>query len=288
MELFRPFLFCLLIATLGVACSRPVAKFVLEGERTAPARLELKNISENASRSTWLLDGHEISEDFESYFILEESGRYELELLVQDGTKSDSYKEEIIIDAPSSCIVLIRTTMGDMAFALSELTPMHQKNFLEVVESGFYKDVLFHRVIDGFMIQAGEKEGDSASESTEIDNEINSGLVHIKGALAAARMPDKINPEKNSSATQFYIVHGRPVDEESLLNYSSSSLIDYTDEQRTSYIEKGGAPQLDMEYTVFGMMIFGEEVLDAIASVKTDPSDRPLEEVRILEIKTIN
>ena len=121
-----------------------------------------------------------------------------------------------------------------------------------------------------------------------IQPEINNSLYHTRGALAAARMPDEINPGKNSSSTQFYIVDGRSVDEDKLKDTESSKLINYSDEQIESYLSNGGAPQLDGEYTVFGFLVDGFDVLEAISVVKTNERDKPLEEVVILEAKILN
>ena len=119
---------------MAVACLRAVAGFVLEGEHQAPARLDLINTSEAASSYAWYLDGKLISDRTDTSLILYSSGRYELSLVAEEGSKSDSYTKEIFIDAPKVCVVLIKTTMGDMAFSLSELTPKHQRNFLKRVQ----------------------------------------------------------------------------------------------------------------------------------------------------------
>ena len=189
---------------------------------------------------------------------------------------------------PYLCHFKIVTSEGDMVVALYEETILHLENFVELVEEGFYKDNVFHRVIPGFMIQAGGTKKSKYLARPEIPAEIDNRFIHHRGALAAARMPDDINPSKSSSGTQFYIVHGRPLNEDVVLNYGSEKLIDYTTDQMSQYVESGGAPQLDGEYTVFGYLVSGFEVLDRIAKVATDAKDRPIHDVKIIEIVEIN
>jgi len=116
--------------------------------------------------------------------------------------------------------------------------------------------------------------------------EISTAHVHTKGALAAARQPDEVNPEKKSSGSQFYIVHGQPVTEDYLDRIESLKDFKYSEADRKAYLENGGAPQLEMEYTVFGRVVDGFEVIDKIASVKTQPNNRPTEDV-IMDFKII-
>jgi len=220
------------------------------------------------------------------------SGRHQIELkAIKDG-KQATYSSELVIAAPEFCTVKINTTEGAMLFELFEDTPLHLANFINLVEKDFYKNLIFHRVISGFMIQAGEKSKEYKSIDSDhlaqIPQEINAQQLHYKGALAAARMPDNINPEKSSSGLQFYIVQGRPVNEEQLADYEASRLENFTEDQKKKYLNLGGAPQLDGEYTDFGNMLSGFEVLNKIASANTDKQDRPHEEIRILNIEILN
>ena len=199
-----------------------------------------------------------------------------------------------IADVP---IVEIETPYGNIRLKLYNETPLHQENFLKLVSQKYYDDQIFHRVIKGFMIQAGDPDSRNAAPGQALGRggpgytipaEINKDLFHKKGALAAARLPDNVNPTKESSGSQFYIVQGR--------KYTSAELdqmerdgyhIQFTDEQRKVYTTIGGTPHLDYEYTVFGEVIDGLEVVDKIASVKKDSRDRPLTDIKI-KIRRIN
>lgn len=186
---------------------------------------------------------------------------------------------------------VISTEFGDITILLYNSTPKHRDNFIKLVKEGFYDDLLFHRVIDQFMIQGGDPASKTAAAGVplgsggpgyEIEAEI--GAPHLRGALAAARTP---NPEKKSSGSQFYIVTGRPVSERELDQIQISKKITYNEAQRKLYIEEGGYPSLDMEYTVFGEVLSGMDVVDKISKVEKDQRDRPLNDVR-MKIKMIN
>jgi cyclophilin family peptidyl-prolyl cis-trans isomerase len=199
-----------------------------------------------------------------------------------------------IADVP---IVEIETPYGNIRLKLYNETPLHQENFLKLVSQKYYDDQIFHRVIKGFMIQAGDPDSRNAAPGQALGRggpgytipaEISKDLFHKKGALAAARLPDNVNPTKESSGSQFYIVQGR--------KYTSAELdqmerdgyhIQFTDEQRKVYTTIGGTPHLDYEYTVFGEVIDGLDVVDKIASVKKDRRDRPLTDIKI-KIRRIN
>jgi peptidyl-prolyl cis-trans isomerase B (cyclophilin B) len=181
-----------------------------------------------------------------------------------------------------------------MLIELYNNTPLHRDNFIKLVEEGFYDELLFHRVINGFMIQGGDprsknaKSGDplgSGGPGYQVDAEIKN--FHIKGALAAARTGDNVNPKKRSSGSQFYIVQGRKQTDDSLQSIESSRGIVYPEDIKNTYIKQGGTPQLDNEYTVFGQVVKGMDVIDKIAKVKTARGDRPEENVT-MTIKIIN
>lgn len=182
----------------------------------------------------------------------------------------------------------IQTDMGKMKVELYNSTPIHRDNFIKLVEEQFYDGLLFHRVIQGFMIQGGDPESKHAIKNQRLGmggpgytlpNEI--GAPHFRGTLAAARTGGASNPEKRSSGSQFYIVQGRKQDEQSLRTFGSMKGITYNEVQRKKYINEGGAPSLDTEYTVFGELVEGFDVLDKIASFPTDPFDRPLEDIEM-------
>ncbi len=181
-----------------------------------------------------------------------------------------------------------------MTLELFGETPIHRDNFLKNVEDSYYNDIKFHRVIRGFMAQAGDENTKSDKSNIKgmqdilLDAEIRSDFFHTKGALAMARQPDSVNPYKKSSNTQFYIVQGAPVSMISLENYEIEKNIEYPQEIKKIYKNLGGTPQLDKEYTIFGHLIDGFDVLDKIAGVSTDNSDKPIEDVIILKITEVN
>lgn len=253
------------------------------------------------------------------------------------GCGSGDKKEDWM--GPETC-VKITTTEGDIIVKLYDETPLHRDNFVRLVDSKIYEGVLFHRVIKDFMVQAGDptskdaKPGQMLGEG-DVDYMVPAEFVfpmryHKRGALAAARQGDEVNPEKQSSGSQFYIVTGK-VYNDSLLNQIEASIMwqrkaaifgrlvnenreeisrvandqkalmalqdkltiqteselaaqpefHFTDEQRETYKTVGGTPHLDTNYTVFGEVIKGMEVVDKIQSIPTDDNDRPLTDLVI-------
>ena len=189
---------------------------------------------------------------------------------------------------------IIHTDLGDITIVLSDSTPEHRDNFIKLAEEGFYDNLLFHRVMKGFMVQGGDPNSLDADSGVRlggggpgytIEEEMRPDLVHIKGTLAAARQPDNVNPEKNSSGSQFYIVQGKtwkPGELMSLERKIQAQFPDfaYTDEMKSLYSEIGGTPFLDMNYTVFGFVVDGLNILDSIAAVKVASGNRPVEDVK--------
>ncbi len=181
--------------------------------------------------------------------------------------------------------IIIETEYGNMTVKLYDSTPKHRDNFIKLVKQGFYKDLLFHRVIPGFMIQGGDPDSKNAAPGAPlgmggpgytIDAEI--GKYHFKGALAAARLGDQANPEKKSSGSQFYIVQGRPTDASQLRSMNPS--MEYPQEAIAKYSTVGGTPFLDGNYTVFGEITVGLDVIDKIAAVQCDQMNRPINNVK--------
>ena len=224
------------------------------------------------------------------------------------------------------------------------MTPLHRDNFISLIKTGFYDGVSFHRVIKDFMIQAGDpltKSSRSASmpdsiKSYTIPAEFTRQYFHKKGALAAARQGNDVNPEMRSSGTQFYIVQGTKYNDDELtlaeqkinsnikqslfskiiretsdsVRLSGKTVTDaeiqeiasvrmfqylsnnkdykIPEEQRDVYKNIGGTPRLDGTYTVFGEVIEGLDIVDRIASVKTDSNDKPLNDIKIIKIKIIS
>lgn len=195
--------------------------------------------------------------------------------------------------------VLIETNHGNIRVKLYNETPRHRDNFLKLVREGYYDGLLFHRIIPGFMIQGGDsasrhaKPGEKLGESPEpytVPAEICFPKHYHKcGALAAAREGDEINPERASSACQFYIVYGRMYDDDQLdaaqqyLDEHTAGRIKLTPEIKETYRSFGGVPYLDGLYTVFGEVVEGLEVVDEIQWTERDANDRPLQDVRIIK-----
>ncbi|NNE26446.1 MAG: peptidylprolyl isomerase [Saprospiraceae bacterium] len=285
-------LFILLVGLLG-ACKAPTAMFEYRLEDgSVPTSVQAQNLSTNASSYEWSLNDSLISQAEDVDFQITGSGRYELSLKAIENDKEDILSKSFIVEAPQNCRVQMVTSLGTMVFELYEDTPIHLDNFIDLIERGYYNGIAFHRVMQSFMIQAGDNntriEGRKFEFEDQIPAEINEKYIHHKGALAAARMPDEVNPERASSGTQFYIVHGRSLDDDQIENYDVTRQVPYTPDQRELYKANGGAPQLDGAYTIFGFLIDGEEVIDAIAGVETNDRDRPLEDVRIIEMKVLN
>ena len=242
-----------------------------------------------------------------------------------------------------STIVSIKTTLGDIKVMLYDGTPVHRDNFIKLVNMGFYNGVSFHRVIKDFMIQAGDPATRSGLTKEQLDtlntytipSEFRLEYFHKKGALAAAREGNDVNPEMRSSGTQFYIVQGIKITEDELNNFQSKinsnvkqalfarfirevgdsarkagtllqegeiqeraslKMFDYltnhpdfkyTDDQKNTYLTIGGVPRLDQTYTVFGEVTEGLDIVDRIASVTTDQSDKPVSDVKIIKMKII-
>jgi len=240
--------------------------------------------------------------------------------------------------------VLIKTTEGDILIELFDDTPKHKANFIKLAKDGYYNDLLFHRIIQDFMIQAGDPDSRDAEPNKmlgegdpgyTINAEFRTNHIHRKGALAAARTSDKENPEKKSSGSQFYIVQGKKFTDQELNNLEVkanntrktdlySSILqeklavlgeNYNQEEfqkimnrvkdsvdnvlmpkqkftipisnREIYMKEGGTPHLDGNYTVFGQVLEGFEVIDKIAAMETDSNDRPKKDVKIIIIKVL-
>jgi peptidyl-prolyl cis-trans isomerase B (cyclophilin B) len=205
-------------------------------------------------------------------------------------------KTPVVSDASTKWTkkVKVTTTEGTIIIRLYDATPLHRDNFIKLVSEKFYDDLLFHRVINEFMIQGGDPNsrnaqpgqflGTGGSDMTRIPAEFNKDIIHKKGVLAAARDG---NPQKASSACQFYIVQGKKITDQELNAIEQSRGIPYTAEQRNIYKTIGGTPHLDMNYTVFGEVESGLEVVDKIAAAATGAYDRPINDIK-MKIEIIN
>lgn len=207
--------------------------------------------------------------------------------------------------------VRLETTMGDVVIALSNLTPLHRDNFIHHVQAKNYDGVLFHRVIKDFMIQTGDlatkpkqpdppvkRNGRNVPKQPKVEKEkphtieaeiCYPQLFHKRGAVAAAREVDAKNPERRSSYSQFYIVYGWDLSQAQAEYYMQkfdsafNGKYKSTPEVMQTYITKGGSPYLDGNYTVFGEVVEGMDVVEKIQSVETDQADKPKEEIRIVK-----
>lgn len=244
-------------------------------------------------------------------------------------------------------IVKITTTEGDIIVRLYDETPLHRDNFLKLAKEGYYDNVLFHRVIKNFMIQCGDPESRNAIPGAQygtggpdytLDAEIKTDLIHKRGALAAARQGDEVNPERRSSGSQFYIVWGQIYNQgqiaqlakqmdmqvqqtifnqlvaehrkeimqlrkdrnreglmalqdqlqaQTYAKFESLPNKGLSDLQKEAYTTIGGTPHLDGQYTVFGEVIEGLDVVERIQSTETDSIDRPKKDIKILNTEVI-
>ncbi len=249
--------------------------------------------------------------------------------------------------ANADAFVEIKTTVGDITVRLFGDTPKHRDNFLKLVREGYYNNVLFHRVINEFMVQTGDPESKSAPVGKMLGSggpgyTLDAEIVypkhfHKRGALAAARQGDQVNPERRSSGSQFYIVTGKAYNDSTLsqmerqlgmmqkqqifndlakqhkdsimnmrrnrdqagLQALQEELLAVTEkkaaenpaaltaEQREAYTSQGGTPHLDGQYTVFGEVVSGMDVVDKIEKAETDGNDRPVQDIRILSMKEV-
>ena len=270
------------------SCARPIADFSYSGdEKTAPTDVQFENTSKESETYEWDFgDGNKSTEESPTHNYIS-SGNYTIALKAKKGEKESSKEKQLFVSAPEKCLVQMKTDYGVMLIELYDATPQHRDNFIKLAEEGYYDELLFHRVIGGFMIQGGDPNSRDSKPNTalgsggpgyQIPAEFADSLFHVKGALAAARTN---NPEKKSSGSQFYIVQGREVDNRQLDMMEARGDFHYPKGIREAYLENGGTPQLDNEYTVFGMVIEGIEVIDKIAEVKTAPGDRPIEDVKM-------
>jgi len=176
---------------------------------------------------------------------------------------------------------VIHTEYGDITGMLYNDTPGHRDNFIKVVEQGWYDGSIFHRVIKNFMIQGGGAADGTQDIGYTIPAEFRDNRYHKKGALAAARMGDAVNPEKRSSGCQFYLVQGQTFTDAELDAFAIRKNCEWTEEQRKTYKTIGGTPHLDFDYTVFGEVIDGIDVIDKIAAVKTGNRDKPENDIKM-------
>lgn len=184
--------------------------------------------------------------------------------------------------------VQIQTEYGNMTVELFNTTPLHRDNFVKLVKEGFYDDLLFHRVMNNFMIQGGDPDSRGAEPGRGLGSggpgyriKAEIGEKHFKGRLSAARTPDGVNPERESSGSQFFVVDGNITNENMLNQTAAKEGFTYTEQEKEIYRTVGGAAFLDGQYTVFGQVVEGLDVIDKIAVVQTDSRDRPDQDVKM-------
>lgn len=211
-----------------------------------------------------------------------------------------SQNDSLIVKTDSSDVrnqVLLKTTSGDIVIELYNETPLHRDNFVKLVREGYYDGNLWHRVISDFMIQTGDSTTRHAVPGAEVgDYDLGYRIpaefrfpkyFHKRGAVAAARESDSENPERKSSASQFYIVWGYNCGPRAMSNYQARvdsvmhGTVKFSKEMRDYYWDNGGTPWLDGQYTVFGEVVKGIDTVSKIVYVATDEHDRPIKDIRI-------
>lgn len=171
--------------------------------------------------------------------------------------------------------VLIETSFGNITLKLYPETPLHRANFIKLIKEGYYEDADFYRIVSEFMIQGGDL---NKKPGYRIPAEFNSKYIHKRGALSMARV-DENNPDKESSAAEFFIVHGERYEREDVEMAARNQGLTYTPEQIDTYVAIGGYTSLDNQYTTFGEVTSGLEVVDKIASVKVYNEDKPFKKI---------
>ncbi len=198
-------------------------------------------------------------------------------------------------EAPASMYEIV-TPYGNMRVRLYNDTPVHRENFKKLVTEGFFDGTTFHRVIGNYMVQGGDpysRDNDPNNDGIggpgyTLESEFTANHFHKRGALAAARQRDEVNPLRRSNGSQFYIVQGRTYSTQELTEVEQYIRVQtrnqdfqFSPQAREAYTNIGGAPTLDMQYTVFGELVDGFDVLDRISSVTTDGRDRPRDDIPI-------
>ena len=190
----------------------------------------------------------------------------------------------------------IKTTMGNISVRLYNQTPVFRDNFIKLVSDQFYDSLLVHRVLKNFLIQTGAADSKHAKKDDivgwqgpgyNLKTNAVKGLYHKRGAVAASKMPPERNPKDRSDGSQFYIVSGRVFSLDELKDIEKEKGYKFSQAQINTYTSVGGAPHLDGEYSVFGEVTSGMDVVDKIAAVKTYAVDRPVEDIRILKIEIL-
>lgn len=274
------------------SCSSPDATFV--ANLTAPDgpkdEISFTNRSVNCEAYVWHFGDGETSTEANPAHKYNKFGDIQIILEGKKGTSVDRDTQYINIPEPPRKKVKIETEFGVMIAELFNSTPLHRENFLKLAEASYYDGLLFHRVMDAFMVQGGDPDSRDAEPQKmlgvggpgyTIPEEY--GERHYKGRLAAARRPTN----SASSGSQFYLVEGKPYSSIELMNVASQYKLTYTEEEKKNYQVLGGTPFLDQQYTVFGQVIEGIEVIDKISAVDVNSANRPLEDIK-MKVSIVN
>lgn len=266
------FLLCIVIC----ACGAPKTLVLNVPEsRPVPFALDVSQLTDNPG-GRWFLNGEEVQLTSTGELLFTQSGTYDITYRYYQKGHILTTKTRVEALPPKDyCHVEICTPKGNLVVQLSHLAQRHSDYFEDLVQQGYYDSLIFHRIVPGFVIQGGNAEDTPFQRSTdvvmksELEPEFHEDLLHYRGALAMARMPDEMNPEKKSSPDQFYLVQGTPYTEERWEQFLTEQGSVYKSYQKERYLEEGGSPQLDGEYTVFGYVTHGHQVLDSLTYIPT-------------------
>lgn len=284
----RHILYIIVLSCFIMSCSRPDATFVAQYTNGASESDEMKfiNRSQNCTAYTWYFADGTMSNEENPTHKFNVFGNVMIVLEGRNGQRIDRDTQFYTITEPERKKVKIETPYGEMIAELYNSTPQHRDNFLKLASESYYDGLLFHRTMNNFMIQGGDPDSRGAGPDKmlglgdpgyTIPPEIRE--FHFRGALAGARQPDHVNPNRVSSGSQFYIVDGKQYSPVELMNIGSQYGIVYPKDVVEEYGKAGGTPFLDNQYTVFGRVIEGLSVIDSISEVKTNGANRPIEDV---------
>lgn len=287
---FLRLLFFFGINVLSFSCSvSPWAQLTTDKTTySAPAKVRITNQSKHADATEWNMgDGTQSLLAPPQEYLYTKPGKYTITVTAKKGNKTHQTTHMIEVKEPMGVRIECSTSLGNFIIRLYDDTPLHKANFIKLVSEGYYDGTLFHRIIPGFMVQGGDPNSKNATPGQRLGTggpgytipaEFLSHHYHKKGALAAARMGDQVNPRKESSGSQFYVVVGKPVSP-GMLESMAPGGVEYTQDQKDVYTSLGGTPHLDMGYTVFGEVVEGLDVIDAIATQTRDSADRPQKDI---------
>ena len=275
----------LLLISCGGGPEPSFAVGYANGEQN-PTQLKFSNTTVGADSHLWYFGDDGTSTEDSPVHDFQIFGDVMVILEATKGMTSNRDTQYVNIPEPPRKKVRIETPMGIMVAELYNSTPAHRDNFLKLASEGFYDSLLFHRIMDNFMIQGG----DPNSKGSDMEQRLGTGgpgyttpakirELHYKGSLAAARQPDSVNPNKASSGSQFYIAEGKPYSSIELAKVGAQYGNTYNEEQKKIYANIGGTPFLDGQYSVFGRIIEGLEVIDTLSRVKVNSVNRPLKDV---------